>query len=101
MDVAYEELSTADLDARQNRPREEETDSLSKAKDIENTAPRTAVMDTVNALLGWMTPFEQLVVLRKKKENKAWERFRDSLMQRWSNLNVIVSAHLAIVAVWD
>jgi len=43
----------------------------------------------VRISFGWMTPYEQILYLREKKDFKAWERFRDSLMRRWSNLNVI------------
>ena len=53
--------------------------------------PKAIPRQVMEAALGWLTPYEQLVVLRKKAEYKAWERFRDSLMRRWSNLNVIVS----------
>ena len=45
----------------------------------------------VRLTLGYMTPHEQMTYLRETKDFKAWERFRDSLLRMWSNLNVIVS----------
>ncbi|KAI5118396.1 hypothetical protein M0805_007530 [Coniferiporia weirii] len=57
-----------------------------------------SVMFAVRAVLGWMTPYEQLVYLREKGHLKAWERFRDSLMRRWSNLNVICGLIMGAVS---
>ena len=86
-----------DVESRQNR-RKETSATEGKGKGTQLTSeedePKNLLIVMVGVALGWLTPYEQLVVLRQKKEDKAWERFRDSLMRRWSNLNVIVSGLL-------
>jgi len=39
--------------------------------------------------LAWLTPYERMMHLRKTRDPGAWEKFRDLLMARWSNLNII------------
>ena len=71
----------------------EESDSDKDDHDEEN-AP--LVMKAIRAVLGWMTPYEQMTFLRRKRDVKRWELFRDALMRRWSNLNVIVSQRVIL-----
>ena len=49
---------------------------------------------TLRRLLGWMTPHEQMDYLRQKRDAKRWEFFRDELMRKWSNLNIIACLFL-------
>ncbi|THH11330.1 hypothetical protein EW145_g725 [Phellinidium pouzarii] len=60
-------------------------DSAGQTED-KRTSP---IMVAIRAVLGWMTPHKQMSYLRKKEDINAWERFRDSLIRLWSNLNVI------------
>ncbi|KAI5118398.1 hypothetical protein M0805_007532 [Coniferiporia weirii] len=52
----------------------------------------------IRAILGWMTPYEQLVYLREMGDLKAWERFRERNVRRWSNLNVICGLIMGAVS---
>ncbi|OCB91852.1 hypothetical protein A7U60_g871 [Sanghuangporus baumii] len=62
----------------------------------EDKAPYVVKM--FRAVLGWMTPYEQMVFLRRKRDLKRWELFRDALMRRWSNLNVICGLIMSAVS---
>ena len=48
--------------------------------------------------LSWATPRRQLRHLLTNKDNTidsgSWEAFRDGLMRRWTNLNIIVRCSL-------
>ena len=82
------------LEDVQNRPKA--TSPEPKEKDEKDTAeeqqPRKNLFASLfDLFVGWLTPYEQMMVLRREKQDGLWERFRDSLMRKWSGMNIIVS----------
>ena len=44
---------------------------------------------TLCRFLGLITPYEQMDCLRQKRDPQRWGFFRDGLMRKWQNLNII------------
>ena len=49
-----------------------------------------AIGSFVSTVLNWTTPQKQIKYLLAKKDFEQWETFRDSLVQRWLNTNIMV-----------
>jgi len=49
-----------------------------------------AIGSFVSTILSWATPQKQIKYLLDKKDFQQWETFRDSLVHRWLNGNIVV-----------
>ena len=64
----------------------------------QNSAPRPSIISLptirsfVSTILGGTIPQKEIKYLLDKKDFQQWEIFRDNLVDRWSNANVVVGA---------
>jgi hypothetical protein len=49
-----------------------------------------AIGSFASTVLRWTTPQKQIKYLLAEKDFQQWETFRDSLVQRWLNTNIMV-----------
>lgn len=86
----------AELEKRQGPPRltsHDENDSKQSDSVETERSKRNLLLSLFDLFVAWLTPYEQMMVLRKEvqQHDELWERFRDSLMRKWSSMNIIVS----------
>ncbi|KIM49537.1 hypothetical protein M413DRAFT_110740 [Hebeloma cylindrosporum] len=48
-----------------------------------------SLLGIVSTVLSWTTPQKQIKYLLAKKDFREWETFRDSLVHRWLNTNIM------------
>jgi len=53
------------------------------------TVPNNRRASFMSLLISWTTPHRQVRYLLAQRNFKDWEAFRDSLVRRWTNLNVV------------
>ena len=53
-------------------------------------SPLNALSALGALFLSWLTPSLQISYLRERKDFQGWEYFRDGLVRRWTNSNIMV-----------
>jgi len=50
----------------------------------------SVVLGQLSVVSDWMTPKRQIKHLLECDDSQSWEAFRDGMVRRWTNLNIVV-----------